>query len=83
MEAVDRTVFVYTDPKELEQVRHKLAAAGFSSEHVNLEFHPSANIPITDEKTAEKIIKLATALDDLDDVARVSSNFELPDNLVE
>lgn len=76
-------VFVYTDPKELEHVRRKLVTAGFSSEHVSFEFHPAATMPVTDAKLAEKIIKLATALDDLDDVTKVSSNFELPDNLVE
>lgn len=82
VEAEDGQVFVYSDPKELEHVRRRLAEAGFASNDVSFESHPNASIPITDEKLAEKIIKLATALEDLDDVTKVSSNFEIPENLV-
>ncbi|KKU43446.1 MAG: transcriptional regulator [Berkelbacteria bacterium GW2011_GWA2_46_7] len=82
VEADNREVFVYTDPKELEHVRRRLADAEFASNNVSFEYHPTATVPITDEKLAEKIIKLATALDDLDDITKVSSNFEIPENLI-
>ncbi|MDO8650219.1 MAG: YebC/PmpR family DNA-binding transcriptional regulator [Candidatus Berkelbacteria bacterium] len=76
-ETEDSRVFIYTDPKELEHVRRSLATAGFESNEVSFEFHPTTTVPITDDKLSERIIKLATALDDLDDVTKVSSNFEL------
>lgn len=77
VEAEDGTVFVYTNPTELENVRRNLATAGFESSEVSFEFHPTVSVPIVDEKLSEKIIKLATALDDLDDVTKVSSNFTI------
>ena len=80
-EIEDGQVFIYTDPKELEHVRRNLVTAGFESNEVSFEFHPTTTVPITDEKLSERIIKLATALDDLDDVTKVSSNFEIPAGL--
>jgi len=82
VEADDGTVFVYTDPKELEAVRKNLAAAGFESSEVGFEFQPHTTVPITDEKTAERVMKLAELLEDLDDVTKVSSNFDVPAELL-
>lgn len=81
VEASGEKVFIYTDPKELELVRKTLAENGFSSDHVGFEFHPTMSIPIIDQKIADKVIKLATMLDDLDDVSKVSSNFDIPPEL--
>ena len=81
-EIEDGQVFIYTDPKELEHVRRNLVTAGFESNEVSFEFHPTTTVPITDERLSERIIKLATALDDLDDVTKVSSNFDIPENLL-
>lgn len=79
VEAEEKTVFVYTDPKDLELVRRRLTDAGFLSDQVSFEYHPSATVLITDEKLVEKIIKLANSLDDLDDVTKVSSNYDIPE----
>lgn len=83
VEADDGTVFVYTDPKELEAVRRKMVEANFPSDQVSFEFHPITTVPISDEKLSERIIKLAISLDDLDDVTKVSSNFDIAENLLE
>lgn len=82
VEAEDKTVFVYTDPKELEQVRRRLDSAGYFSDQVSFEYHPNATILINDAKLAEKTIKLTNLLDELDDVINVSSNFEIAENLL-
>lgn len=82
-ETADGKVFVYTDPKELEHVRRQLAETGFESHDISFEYHPLASVPITDEKLAEKIIKLAEALEGLDDVTAIYSNFDIPENLLE
>lgn len=78
-----KKVFVYTDPKELEHVRRQLAETGFESHDISFEYHPLATVPITDEKLAEKIIKLAETLEELDDVTAIYSNFDFPENLLE
>lgn len=44
--------------------------------------NPSFTIPITDQETARKILALAEALDEHDDVQEVYSNFDIPDELV-
>lgn len=75
-------VFIYTDPKELEQVRRKLAEASLESSEISFEYHPNVTVPITDQRLAERVIKLSEALDDLEDVTKVSSNFEVTTELL-
>lgn len=79
----DGKVFVYTDPKELEPVRRQLAQANFSSDSVSFEHHPTTTLLITDQKLAEKIIKLSVALEELEDVTKISSNFDIAEKLLE
>lgn len=79
VEADGTTVFIYTDPKELEVVRRNLT--GLETSEVSFEYHPTSTVPVTDEKLAEKIIKLSEALEEIADVTKVSSNFDVPDNL--
>lgn len=83
VEQVGDTVVVSTDPKELESVRHNLEAAGYESNEVGLEWHPTTTVPVTDPVIAKRVINLSEALDELDDVSHVSSNFDVPPELVE
>jgi len=76
-------VYIYTQPKELEAVRQKLSSAGYTDSQAGFEYHPTASVPITDPKLAEKVVKLAGALEDLDDVTAIHSNFAVADNLLE
>ncbi len=70
---------IYTDPKQLESVRHALGESGFNSNEVSLEFHPTATVQINDPVIAKKVITLSEILDDIDDVVTVSSNFDFDD----
>jgi len=69
-------VFVYTNPKELDQVRRALSEAGYNSEEMELTWEPTSTVQVDEEK-GEKLIKLSEMLEDLDDVTHVSSNFEI------
>jgi YebC/PmpR family DNA-binding regulatory protein len=82
-ECDDGKLFVYTEPKELEAVRRVLADQGLASNDIGFEHHPNAHIEITDPKLAEKILKFSEALEDLDDVTRVASNFDIPADLLQ
>lgn len=82
-EADDGRVFVYTDPKELQPVRRSLTETGFPSDEVSFEYRPTVNVPVSDRGLAEKVLKLAEALEELDDVSRIASNFDIPENLLE
>lgn len=79
----DKHVYIYTDPKKLEEVRKELENAGYNSTDVGLEWHPSSSIEINSKDLAEKIITFSELLEDIDDVTKVSGNFVIPDNLLE
>jgi len=83
IENVQGQIIVYTDPKTLEQVRQKLTAEGFPPTEVSLEFQPTTTVAITDQAVAKKALALSEALEELDDVIGVSSNFDIPEDLLE
>lgn len=72
----DGEITVYTDSKSLAAVRQKLADAGLKIAEAGLEYVPTNSIEVDDE-TSAKLVKLFTALDDLDDVTAVHSNADL------
>ncbi len=82
VETDNERVFIYTEPHDLERVRKTLAENGFLIEEYVLSWEPKTTIPITDLKTAEQVIKLSHELDNLDDVTKISSNFDIPENLL-
>lgn len=68
---------VYTDAKELAKVRDRLKAQNIELVEANLSFIPNTTVEITDQKTADKLIRLLEALDDLDDVTETYTNFDI------
>lgn len=73
---------VTTAPADFEAVYEALQKTGWTIERSELADVPSNMQVIEDPDTAKKILKLMDKLEDLDDVQRVSSNFELPDALM-
>jgi YebC/PmpR family DNA-binding regulatory protein len=65
-----------TDPSEMVRVRESLQAAGFDYESADVEFVSSMPV-LVDVETARKVIDLIDALEDLDDVQSVYSNFDM------
>lgn len=74
-------LMVYVEPKALHATRTNLQAAGFTVVEAELSYVPNATVEVTDADTARKILKLMDALDDLDDVVAVHSNFDISDTL--
>lgn len=83
IELIGNILTVYTDPKEVDKVRVAMSETGLVPTEVNLSWEPSVNIRVEDEKTAASIIKLIGLLEDIDDVTAVSSNFDIPDEILE
>lgn len=73
---------VLTAPEDFEAVYEALQRTGWTIESSELSDVPSTMQVIEDLDTAKKLVKLMSKLDDLDDVQRVSSNFEIPDALM-
>jgi YebC/PmpR family DNA-binding regulatory protein len=73
---------VYTEPTELSTVSEALAAAGVSFDSAELVKIPRTYVKLEGDD-ARMVIKLVEALEDLDDVQRVSANFDIPDEILE
>jgi YebC/PmpR family DNA-binding regulatory protein len=65
-----------TDPSDMVRVRSALQEAGLDYESADAEFVSSMPIQV-DVETARKVIDLIDALEDLDDVQSVYSNFDM------
>ena len=70
----DGTV-IYTDASDLMKVRGALADGGLTVTSAELQYVPSSYVPVEGEN-AEKLEKLLSAVDDLDDVTNVYTNAE-------
>src|SRR5918996_1056479 len=68
---------VITDPSLLVSLREALEGAGVAVESAEVTMQPKTPIDV-DEHIARQNLRLIEALEDLDDVQRVSANFDLP-----
>ncbi len=73
----DGEIIVYTDQKELSQVRTAIVAAGLEVKDAELQYIGNTSIEIADEETATKLMKVLDALDELDDVVSVHTNADI------
>jgi len=74
----DGDVFeVFTDPSDLVAARTALQDAGIDYDSADIAFVPSLKVEI-DADTARKVFRLIDALEDLDDVQNVYSNYDVP-----
>ena len=71
---------IYTQPNKLESVRDALGEDNVESAEVKQE--PSQTIVVDDEGKAKTLLNLMEALDDLDDVVEVTSNFDIPEEII-
>ena len=74
---------VITAYENLQSVTEGLEKAGFKSITAEFTRIPQNEIEITDEKTAQNIMRLYTRLDEHDDVQNVYMNFDISDELME
>lgn len=77
------SVEVYTNSKNLHEVKGKLEEAGITVESAEITFVPDNEVKIDDETKARKVLRLMEALEDDEDVANVYSNFDIPEEIME
>jgi len=70
------------DPAIFHKVAKALADAGIAPDVSQITRMPKSTVDITDPETAQKVLKLMERLDDHDDVQNVSSNFNIPDEVM-
>jgi YebC/PmpR family DNA-binding regulatory protein len=78
----DDTLEIITSPEAFMEVRDSLEKV-ISIEEADIVMLPQTTVEITDEATAQKIIKLVDILEDHDDVQNLYSNFSIPDEMME
>ena len=79
----DGELLVYTELKDLAKVRAGIVEAGLSVINAELQYVPNSMVEINDTETAEKLIKLLDAIDDLMDVVNVHNNADITVDLPE
>ena len=79
----DGSALVSTSFTDFHAVNEALDAAGFKGDEADIAMIPSIAAPVTDLETAQKVLRLIDALEDLDDVQNVYHNAEIPDELME
>ena len=76
------SVEVYTKHADLESVKKNLIEKGLMPISAEICKKPATIVEITDSETAQKILELMEKLENLDDVAKVWSNFDIADHLL-
>jgi len=68
-------------PDAYESVSNALQKAGIEPEESSLSLMPKDKADVNDVDTAARVLKLMEMLDDHDDIQKVSSNFNIPDEI--
>jgi YebC/PmpR family DNA-binding regulatory protein len=78
-EVVDEgeTFEVFSEPTDLVATRSALQEAGIDYDSADIAFVPSLKVEV-DAETARKVFRLIDALEDLDDVQNIYSNYDVP-----
>ena len=74
---------VYTSVPNFQTVVEGLEEAGFKAKSAEFTRVPQNTIEVTDEKTAQNILRLLNRLEEHDDVQNVYANFDISDELME
>jgi len=77
------SIEVYTEPKNLHEIKSKLEGAGIQIKSADITFLPETEVLIKDEDQAKKVLRLMEALEEDEDVANVYSNFDIPEEMME
>ena len=68
-------------PESFEALRDAITSAGIKYQLAEVSLHPRTTIELDADK-AVKVLRLVAALEDNDDVQRVSANFDIPDEIL-
>lgn len=73
---------IYTAPTDLAKVRDALRGQGMHIVEAELTYVPNTTVEITDKETAEKIMRLMDALEEIDGVTNTHVNFDIDESLL-
>ena len=73
---------VTTEPASFGDVLEALQGAGVEPEESEITLLPDTTVPVTEKSKASSLLRFIDALDDLEDVQKVHSNFDIDDALM-
>jgi YebC/PmpR family DNA-binding regulatory protein len=73
---------VYTSPADMGSVQEAIQAAGIPTQSAEITMVPTTTVQL-DPKESAQMLRLLERLEELDDVQRVFSNFDIPDDVLE
>ncbi|MFP5342360.1 MAG: YebC/PmpR family DNA-binding transcriptional regulator [Candidatus Limnocylindria bacterium] len=76
----DETIEIYTSPGDLEAVRQALETSGVPVESAEQTMVARQTVEL-DSTRARQALRLVELLEDLDDVSRVTANFDIPEDV--
>jgi YebC/PmpR family DNA-binding regulatory protein len=79
----DDLMSVYTFPRQLDEVKQFLQQKNINISEAVLSYEPKNVIKIEDSDQVKQIIKLMNALDEIEEVNDIYSNFEISDKILE
>lgn len=79
---VDDGFEIYTKPEDLNRIKQQLEHKNFKVKSVEIMNKPNNIIEINDVNKARQILSLMEKLDSLDEVQRLSANFDINDALL-
>ncbi len=74
------SIEVYTEPSDLERIRRELEVAGITIESAENAMIAKTTVEL-DAHRARQNLRLIEMLEDLDDVQRVTANFDIPEDV--
>ena len=78
----DGSIDVMTSPESFITIKDQLSAKGFTSSDADITMSAGTSVAINDQDTAEKVMDLIDALEDLDDVQSVYSNADIAEEVM-
>lgn len=83
LEREDDHFTITTEPNDLESVRAVIESRDVKVRSSEIAMIPNSTVKIEDEKPASTLLKLLNALEEQDDVSKVSANFDIPDEVMD
>lgn len=82
LEEAGEEILIYTSPTQLMVVKEGLEKRGEVVVEGELSRKPTVTVPIKNKETLGKVLSFIQTLENLDDVQKVYSNFDIPDELI-